>query len=145
MLGIALHLKAIAPLAAEQLDGGLVGGKLVRRQQINGRHFLQRALAVDVEQAQAVDFIVKEIKAVGLIATHREQVEERAASGIFAVLHHLIDMAVASPLQLIAQRIARQALALFHHQRVAVKEAVRTDALHQGADRDDQHAALHGG
>ncbi len=53
-------------------------GKLVRRQQVNGRHLLQRALAVDVEQAQAVDFIVKEIEAVGLIAAHREQVEQRA-------------------------------------------------------------------
>ena len=79
MLGIALHLKAVAPLAAEQLNSGLVGGELVRRQQVNGRHFLQRALAVNVEQAQAVDFIVKEIKAVGLIALpHREQVEQRA-------------------------------------------------------------------
>lgn len=97
MLGIALHLKAVAPLAAEQLNSGLVGGELVRRQQVNGRHFLQRALAVNVEQAQAVDFIVKEIKAVGLIATHREQVEQRAAGGVFAVLHHLIDMAVAGP------------------------------------------------
>ncbi len=97
MLGIALHLKAVAPLAAEQLNSGLVGGELVRRQQVNGRHFLQRALAVNVEQAQAVDFIVKEIKAIGLIATHREQVEQRAAGSIFAVLHHLIDMAVAGP------------------------------------------------
>jgi transcription-repair coupling factor (superfamily II helicase) len=42
---------------------------------VNGRHFLQRALAVDVEQAQAVDFIVKKIEAVGLVAAHREQIE----------------------------------------------------------------------
>jgi len=145
MLGIAFHFKAVAPLAAEQLDGGLIGGEFVRREQVNGRHFLQRALAVDVEQAQAVDFIVKKIEAVGLVAAHREQIEQRAAGSIFAMLHHLIDMAVAGPLKLIAQRIARQALTLFHHQRVAVKEAVRTDALHQRADRDDQHAALHGG
>ncbi|ROH20656.1 transcription-repair coupling factor [Klebsiella pneumoniae] len=52
VLGIALHLKAVAPLAAEQLNSGLVGGELVRRQQVNGRHFLQRALAVNVVQAQ---------------------------------------------------------------------------------------------
>ena len=144
MLGVALNLEAVAPLAAKQLDSGLVGRKFVRRKQVDTGDFLQRSLAVDVEQTQAIDLIIKKIETVGLLAAHREQIKQCAARGVLAVLHDLIDVTIAGAIQLRAQRIPRQPLAFFHHQRVAVEEIMRTDALHESADRDDQHAAFHG-
>ena len=137
MLGVAFDLKAVAPLAAEQLDGGLIRREFVRRKQVDAGDFLQRTLAVDVEQTQAVYLIIKKIEAVGLLAAHRKQVKQCAARGVLAVLHHLVDVTIAGAIQLGAQRIPRQPLAFFHHQRVAVEEIMRTDALHQGADRND--------
>ncbi len=113
----------------------------MRRQQIDGVNRFQRALAVRIEQAQAVNFVIKEVDTIGLIAAHWEQIQQRAARGVLAVLHHLIDMAIASLLQLITQRIAREFLPLLHHQRMSMQEAVRTDALHQRVDRHNQHAA----
>ena len=144
VFGVAAHLKLLAPLAAEQLDGVLVGGELVGRQQIDGLDFAQRALGIDVEDAQAVDFVIEKVDAVRLIAAHRVKIEQRAAGGEFAVFHHLIDAAIAGLFQLRAQLVARQALAFLHHQRVAVQELVRADALHQGIDRQNDHAARHG-
>ena len=145
MLGIALDLKLVAPLAAEQFDGGFVGRELVRWQQVDGLHFLQRTLGVSVKQAQAVDLIIEEIQTIRQRATHREEIEQGAAGGVLPVLHHLIHMAITCAVELDAQCIPRQTLALFHHQRMAVQIAVRADALHQGIDRHNQHAALHRG
>ncbi|MNC09027.1 hypothetical protein D3C75_566420 [compost metagenome] len=105
MLRIAFDLKLIAPLAAEQLDGGFVGRELVGGQQVNGLNFLQRTLGIGIKQAQAVDFIIEEIQAIGLGAAHREQVEQGAAGGVFPVLHHLIHMAITGAVELDAQGI----------------------------------------
>ena len=49
MFRIALHVKAIAPLAAEQFDRRLVGWELMRRQQIDGLDFFQSTLAINIE------------------------------------------------------------------------------------------------
>ena len=145
MFGITLHVEPVAPLAAEQFDGGFIRRELMGGQQINGVHFLQRALGVGVEHAQAVDLIIEEIQTIRLVAAHWIEIQQRTARRVFAVLHHLIDMTVTGSVKLHAQGIARQALAFFHHQRMAVQIAVRTDALHQGIHRHNQHAALHGG
>ncbi len=71
MLGVALNVEVIAPLAAEQLDRGLVGRELMGGQQVDGVNFLQRALGIGIKQTQAVDFIIKEIETIGLRAAHR--------------------------------------------------------------------------
>ena len=60
------------------------------------------------------------------------------------MLHHLIDVAIPGAVKLRPQGITGQALAFFHYQRMTVQIAVRTDALHQGVYRHNQHAALHG-
>ncbi len=132
-----------APLAAKQLNRRFVGGKLVRGQQVNRLNFFQRTLAVDVEQTQAVDLIVKKVDAVGLLTAHRIEIEQRATRGVFTVRHHLIDMPITCLLQLVAQQIPRLLLAFLHHQRVAVQKTVRTDALHQRVHRRNQQAARH--
>ncbi len=120
MLRLAAHVEQLAPASAEQLDRRFVGRELVSRQQINRRHRFQRALAVDVEQPQAVDLVVEKVDAVGLLAAHWKEIEQRAARSVFTMLHHLVDVAIARLFQLVAQAIARQLLSLFHHQRVAV-------------------------
>ena len=53
-------------------------------------------------------------------------------------------MAIAGTVKLLAEGITGQALAFFHHQRMTMQIAVRTDALHQGIYRHNQHTALHG-
>ena len=78
----------------------------MRRQQVNFCHCFQCALIIDIEQAQAVDLIIEKVDAIGLIAAHREQVEQGAARGVFAVLHDLINMTITRLLKLIAQPIA---------------------------------------
>ncbi|EFC57157.1 hypothetical protein ENTCAN_05670 [Enterobacter cancerogenus ATCC 35316] len=60
------------------------------------------------------------------------------------MLHDLINMAIPGVVQLRAKGVAGEALTFFHHQGVAVKIAVRADALHQRIHRHNQHAALHG-
>ncbi|MND85457.1 hypothetical protein D3C80_773840 [compost metagenome] len=130
VFGVAAHFKLFAPLAAEQLNGIFVGREFMGGQQIDGLDFVQRTLVVDIKGAQAVDFIVEEIDAVRFFAAHGEQVEQRAAGGKLTVLHYLIDAAVAGLFQLGAQFVARQTLAFFHHQRVAVQKFVRANALH---------------
>ncbi len=75
MLGLTTHIKNFTPAAAEQLNGVLIAGKFMSRQQINRGNGFQCALAVDVKQAQAVDFVIEEINAVRLLAAHWEQIE----------------------------------------------------------------------
>ena len=100
MFRIALHFEGIAPLAAEQFNCRFIGRKFVRGQQIDLFYFLQRALAIDVKHSQAVDFIIKEIKTIRQLTPHREEIQQRAARGVFAVLHHLVNMAITGAVQL---------------------------------------------
>ena len=105
MLGVALDVKLIAPLAAEELNSGFVGREFVGRQQVDGLHFLQRALGIGIKQAQAVDFVVEKVQTIRLFTAHRVEVEQRAAGGVLPVLHDLIDMAIARAVELYAQAI----------------------------------------
>ncbi len=107
----------------------------MRRQEIDGLDFFQGSLGIHVEQAQAVDFVVKKVETVGLYAAHGVQIKQRAAGRVLAVFHHLIHMAVTRLFQLAAQRITRQALAFFHHQRMTMQKTVRAYALHKRIDR----------
>ena len=100
MFWIALHFEGITPLAAEQFNCRFIGRKFVRGQQIDLFYFLQRALAIDVKHPQAVDFIIKEIKTIRQLTPHREEIQQRAARGVFAVLHHLVNMAITGAVQL---------------------------------------------
>ena len=120
MFGVTFNFKGVAPLTAEQLDGCLISWKFVGRQQINGVDFFQRALGVGIKQTQTVDFVIKEIKAIRQFTAHWEQVQQCTACGVFTVLHNLINMAITSAVQLLTQGITRQALTLFHHQRMTV-------------------------
>ena len=120
MFGVAFNFKGVAPLTAEQLNGCFIGWKFVGRQQINGIDFFQRALSVSIKQAQAVDFIIKEIQAIRQFAAHRKQIQQRATRGVFTVFHDLINMAITGAVQLLTQGITRQALTLFHHQCMTV-------------------------
>ena len=107
MFRIALHFESITPLTAEQFNCRFIGRKFVRGQQIDGFYFLQRALAVNVKYAQAIDFIIKKIKTIRQVAAHREKIQQRAARGVFAVLHNLVNMAITGTVQLRTQGITR--------------------------------------
>ncbi len=115
----------------------------MRGQQIDGLDLLQRTLGIRVKQTQAVDFIIKKVEAIRLFAAHRKEIQQRAARRVFAMLHHLIDMPITGAVKLRAQSVAGQPLAFFHHQRMTMQIAMRTNALHQGVYRYNQDAALH--
>ena len=107
MFRVAFHLKGVAPLAAKQFDCRFIGREFVRRQQIYGVDFFQRALGIGVKQTQAVNFIIKKIKTIGKLAAHREQVQQRTARGVFTVFHDLINVAISGAFQLFTQRVTR--------------------------------------
>ena len=143
MLRITLHFEDVAPLTAEQFNCRFIGREFVGGQQIDGFDFFQRTLAVDVKHPQAVNFVIKEIKTIREFAAHREEIQQRTARSVFAVFHHLINMAISGAVQLCAQSVARQTLAFFHYQRMTVEKTVRTDTLHKRIHRNNQYAALH--
>ena len=100
MFRIALHFEGIAPLAAEQFNCRFICRKFVRGQQIDRFYFFQRTLAVNVKYAQAIDFIIKKIKTIRQLTPHREEIQQRAVRGVFAVLHNLVNMAITCAVQL---------------------------------------------
>src|SRR5699024_10764486 len=80
----------ILPVAlAEYLDGGVVERELARRQHTDGIELAGGALAVRIETANAVDFVIEQIDAIGRVRRHGEQVENGAAQREFAVCVHL--------------------------------------------------------
>ncbi|MNH00215.1 hypothetical protein D3C79_594020 [compost metagenome] len=107
MFGVATYFKLFTPLAAEQLNGGLIGRELVRWQQVDGFHFAQRALVIYIKGAQAVDLVVEKVDAIRLFAAHGIQIQQRTARSKFAMFHHLIDTAVSRLFQLCPQQIPR--------------------------------------
>ena len=69
-------LELFAILAAKQLDGGFIGGKLPGRQQADALDRLAGALGLGVERADGVHLVVEEVDAIGAAAAHGEEIEQ---------------------------------------------------------------------
>ena len=74
--------------------GIVIHRELAPGQQPHFRHGVEAALRVGVEGADAVDFVVEQIHAVGLQTAHREKINQRTAHGKFTRADHLRNVAV---------------------------------------------------
>jgi hypothetical protein len=73
-----------APAAAKLGPRRVVHGEFAARQQTHLGYRVQAALAVGVEGADAVDFVVEQIHAIGHQGPHGEQVDQATAHSVFA-------------------------------------------------------------
>ena len=87
-------LQHLAPAAAEFGARIVVHGELAAGQKAHLGHGVQAALAVGVEGADAVDFVVEQVYAEWHERAHGEQVDQPAAHRVFAGAYHLRYMAV---------------------------------------------------
>ena len=94
-----VDVEALAETPAEVGDGLFLQGKFAGRQQADRLHLVHRALGLRVEGAQRFDLVVEQVDAIGRLAAHREQVDQRAAHGELAVLVDGVHAAVARGLQ----------------------------------------------
>ncbi len=139
--GLGVPFEAVAPVAPEAGDGFLVDGKLPRRKQADGLYLLDGTLGLGIEGADAVDLVVEEVDAVGYLAAHGIEVEQRTAHGELPVSHHLGDALVAGAFQPLAEGVDLQPLPCLQDQGVKFQVARWQDALLQGGRRYHQNAA----
>ena len=135
-----VDIEALAEPRLEARDRILLQRKLSRRQQTNGVHLVDGALVFRIEGAQGLDFVVEQVDAIGQFAAHREQVDQRAAHGEFAVLVHRVDVAIAAGLEPGAHLLDVEFLADVQHQAAAEQESRRRQAMQGRGDRHHQHA-----
>jgi hypothetical protein len=73
---------------AEAADRGLVEEDLADRPQDQPLDALPAALAAGVEAADVLDLVAEQVEPNGIGLAGREQVDDAAAHGVLAVLHH---------------------------------------------------------
>ncbi len=133
----------IEAFAEARLEAGhflFLHRELARRQQAHRIHLVDRTLGLGVEGAQRLDLVIEQVDAVGQLAAHREQVDQRAAHGEFAMLVDGVDAAIATGLQAQAHLLHVDGLAHVQHQAAAQQEAGRRQAVQGGGDRHHEDA-----
>ncbi len=91
-----VHIETLMPAAPEPRNTVVVQRKFAAGEQVDTRYLFQAALVLGVEAAQAVDLVVQQVEAVGQWAAHGEDVQHRAAKGVFAVLIDGVDVVIAA-------------------------------------------------
>ena len=140
-----VDIEAFVPIQLETLDSGTVKGVLASRQQFDRGHFLDGALALRVERAQAVDVVIQQIDPVGQLAAHGVDVEQGAAQSKLTVFIDRVDVEIAIALQPAPEAVDIQPLTLLEQKTGARDKFGRRQALHQGGNRYDQDATGHAG
>ena len=77
-------LEGCTEALAETSASRFIEREFARGQQTDFRHRIERALGVDIEGFDALDFIVKQVDAEGQRRSHRKQVDQAAANRILA-------------------------------------------------------------
>ncbi|MCY1522434.1 hypothetical protein D9M68_572910 [compost metagenome] len=137
-----VDVEALAEAVAETGHRLLAQREFPRRQQADAVDLLDGALVLRVEGAQRLDLVVEQVDPVGQLAAHREQVDQRAAHGEFAMLVDGVDAAVAGRFQAQAHLFDVELLADVQHQAAAEQELRRRQAVQGGGDGHDQNAVL---
>ena len=136
---VRIAIDFLAEAAAENLLRLAVGGELVRRQQADFGNGGDGALRVGVKGFDAVDFIVKQIDAVGHFAAHREQIDNAAAHGKLARRDNMGNMVVARIHQIGFQTAYIQSLPRFQPKRAPRQKRHGRQLLHRRGNRHEQH------
>ena len=82
-------------------------------QQADGGNGLAGALAIRIEGADGIDFIIEEVDAIWLFRAHREEIQQGAAGGKLAVFENLLDRVVTSLFQTATQTMQIEAIPRF--------------------------------
>ncbi len=133
----------IETLTETRLEAGhlfLLHGELARRQQADRVDLVDRALGFRVEGAQGLDLVIEQVDAIRQLATHREQVDQRATHGELTMLVDRVYAAVAGGLKARAHLLDVNGLAHVEHQAAAQQEARGGQAVQGGGDRHHQNA-----
>lgn len=102
-----------------------VGGELVCRQQADFGNGRNGTLRFGIEGFNAVDFIVKQIDAVGHFAAHREQINNAAAHGKLARRNNVGNMVITRIYQIGFQTTYIQSLPRFQPKRAPCQKRHR--------------------
>ena len=130
-------LQQFAPAAAKARARRVVHREFTTRQQADLGHRVQAALAVGVEGADAVDLVVEQVDAIRHAAAHREQVDQRAAHGVFAGADDLAHVAVAGQRQLRLEPGFVELLLELEMEGVGRQEAGRRQPVERGGGGHD--------
>ena len=133
-----IALEAPAPCAPECRHRIRGCRELAGGEQLDALDSARGALAVGIEDAQALDLVVEQVDAQRRIGTHWKEIEQRAPHRVLPVLHHLADTRIPGPVETPAEGLDVQAVARLDPEPVAVDEAVRGNASHGRADHGDQ-------
>ncbi len=136
-----IHVEAFAQAGQHALDAGIVHRYFAARQHLDRVHLVQRTLRFRVEHADRIDILIQQLDPQWRVRAHREHVEQAAADGKVARVHHLRDIAVAGAFQAALFRIQIQPLANGEIETAADDVAQRSQLLQQGLHRHDHHAA----
>ena len=134
-----IALEGFTKAHAKRGAGGIVAGKLARGQQADVIDLVNAALGVDIESADAVDFVVEQVDAVGQCAAHRKQVDNAATDAEFTRRDNLRNMRIAGQHQLFAQGFRRQFGALLEEKRISGNEARGRQPVKRGGDRNHRN------
>ena len=114
----------------------------MRGQETDFRYRCNGALGIGVEGFDAVDFIAKQINAVWPFRTHGKHIQQAAAHGEFACLHHVRNMVIACIDQLRFELLIVERFAHFEPKGAPLYESQRRQFLHGGGHRQQHHVDL---
>ena len=134
--------KEIPEALAEGGAAKLAGGHFARRQQADFGNGEKRALAVDIEAAQRLDFVVEQFDPVGQLSPHREEIDQATAYTVFAGRNDLRDVLVTGQRHLGAQLVKIKLVTLFHEEGMGGKEGGGRQSRDRCRSSDDQHVTL---
>jgi hypothetical protein len=130
----------LAVCCPEALDRGLIEKDLAHRAQCQPVQRGAAALRPGVEPADALDLVAEEVEPHRLALPGRKQVQDAAAHGVFAGLHHGAGAVVAVGIKEARDVLDIRPPALAQQQRRALEGRARRHLLHQGVHRG-QHDA----
>jgi hypothetical protein len=133
-----VDIERVVPAVAKARYGGVVERMFAGRQQAHGRNAIDGALVVRVEGSQALDLVVEQIDPDRQAGPHREDVEQRAPHGVFAMADHRLHRLVAGAFETPTVLVQIELLAGGELERVGVDVTHRDHPLHQRLYRHDQ-------
>ena len=137
-----IALQQLAPAVAELGARIVVHRELAAGQQAHFGHGVEAALRVGIEGADRVNLVVEQVHAIRHVRAHREQVDQPAAHGVFAMAHHLRDVGVARQRELRAQLGFVELLLGLEVEGVAREERGRSHAVERRRRGHQHHVDL---
>ena len=132
-----LAVPAAEPLDAVLVEQGLAGGQQQMAVEPPGGH-----LRIRVETAQAFQLVAEEVEPQGLVQPAREDVHDRPANGVFALVDHRVGAAVALLLEQQREAFTSDFRAGFELAYAFANAEGREDALEHGIGRGDDQLRL---